>query len=122
MQLDKLRSDVSKVLSRQSGTLGGSRASSGSCGGSLVLKRESICVGTNDCRPFSLAEILLQSACDADLCAVLESLLLQTFGEGLVRDRKGDLGLPWLRMSLLASAGDLSNSLPTWTGLGTSEF
>lgn len=78
-----------------------------------MLKRESICVGTNEHRPFSL---LLHSACDADLR--VESFLLQTLGEGLVRDRKGDLGLPWLRMFLLA----LSNSLPIWTGLGTREF
>lgn len=114
MQPDRLRPDVSKVLLRHSGTLGGSWGSPESWGGSLVLKRESICVGTNEHRLFSL---LLQS-CDADLCVVFESFLLQTLGEGLVRDRKGDLGLPWLRMFLLA----LSNSLPIWTRLGTREF
>lgn len=87
-----------------------------------MLRIESIFVGTNEHRPFSLSEILLQSACDADLGAVFESFLLQTLGEGLARDRKGDLGHPWLRMFPRASTGDLSNSLPTWTGLGTREF
>lgn len=74
MQPDRLRPDVSKVLSRHSGTLGGSGGSPESRGGSLVLKRESICVGANEHRPFSL---LLQ-ACDADLRVVFGSFLLQT--------------------------------------------
>lgn len=87
-----------------------------------MLRIESIFVGTDEHRPFSLSEILSEPACEADLGAVFGSFLLQTLGEGLARDMKGDLGLPWLRMLTRASTGDLSNSLPTWTGLGAREF
>lgn len=87
-----------------------------------MLRIESIFVGPNEHRPFSPSEFLLQSACVADLGDVFESFSLQTLGEGLAKDRKGDLGRPWLRMFPQASAGDLSSSLPTWTGLGTREF